>query len=130
MEDGAGASPACPVRLRARGRRPWGLAPGHLESRIAKKSGLKRELQTTEQISLISFQESVRHIKCPAPPPQGAKAPRAHGGCLGTGSRRRAREAAIVPGEPHSGFDPGVPEWGNPAGEGLLSSPEEGNRGN
>ena len=55
----------------------------------------------------------------PAPPPEGGPARRAHGGCLGTGRRRRAREAAIVPGEPHSGFDPGVPEWGNPTGEGL-----------
>ena len=51
---------------------------------------------------------------------RGPRAQRAHGGCLGTGGRRRAREAAIVPGEPHSGADPGVPEWGNPAGEGLL----------
>ena len=41
---------------------------------------------------------------------------RAHGGCLGTGSRRRTRQAAIIPGEAHSAFDPGVSEWGNPAG--------------
>jgi len=40
----------------------------------------------------------------------------ARGGCLGAGSRRRARQAAIVPGEEHTSFDPGVPEWGNPAG--------------
>ena len=46
---------------------------------------------------------------------------RAHGGCLGTGSRRRTRQAAIVPGEPHAGFDPGVSEWGNPGREGGLS---------
>ena len=54
-------------------------------------------------------------------PLRGRKVCRAHGGCLGAGSRRRTREAAIVPGEPHSGFDPGVSEWGNPAGEGPLS---------
>ena len=43
------------------------------------------------------------------------KMTRAHGGCLGAGSRRRARQAAIVPGEAHTAFDPGVPEWENPA---------------
>ena len=41
---------------------------------------------------------------------------RAHGGCLGTGSRRRTRQAAISPGERQTRFDPGVSEWGNPAG--------------
>ena len=40
---------------------------------------------------------------------------RAHGGCLGTDRRGRARQAAIDLGEPHAGCDPGVPEWGNPA---------------
>ena len=45
-----------------------------------------------------------------------AKISRAHGGCLGAGSRRRARQAAIRPGEAQTAFDPGVPEWGNPAG--------------
>ena len=40
----------------------------------------------------------------------------ARGGCLGAGSRRRARQAAIVPGEAQTAFDPGVPEWGNPPG--------------
>ena len=43
------------------------------------------------------------------------KRTRAHGGCLGTDRRRRARQAAISLGEPHVGVDPGVPEWGNPA---------------
>ena len=41
---------------------------------------------------------------------------RARGGCLGAGSRRRARQAAISPGEAQTAFDPGIPEWGNPAG--------------
>ena len=41
---------------------------------------------------------------------------RAHGGCLGTGSRRRTRQAAIVCGEGQTPFDPQVSEWGNPAG--------------
>ena len=44
------------------------------------------------------------------------KIPRAHGGCLGIGSRRRARQAAISPGEAQTAFDPGIPEWGNPPG--------------
>ena len=45
-----------------------------------------------------------------------AKIPRAHGGCLGTGSRRRTRQAAISCGEGQTPFDPQVSEWGNPAG--------------
>ena len=40
----------------------------------------------------------------------------ARGGCLGAGSRRRARQAAIVRGEAQTAGDPRVPEWGNPAG--------------
>ena len=48
--------------------------------------------------------------------PLGSKIQRAHGGCLGIGSRRRARQAAISPGEAQTAFDPGIPEWGNPAG--------------
>ncbi len=50
------------------------------------------------------------------PRDRGKKIPRAHGGCLGMGSRRRARQAAISPGEAQTAFDPGIPEWGNPAG--------------
>ena len=45
-----------------------------------------------------------------------AKMARAHGGCLGTGSRRRTRQAAISCGEGQTPFDPQVSEWGNPAG--------------
>ena len=45
-----------------------------------------------------------------------AKIAWARGGCLGAGSRRRARQAAIVWGEAHTALDPQVPEWGNPAG--------------
>ena len=44
------------------------------------------------------------------------KIPRAHGGCLGTGSRRRTRQAAIICGEWQTHLDPQVSEWGNPAG--------------
>ncbi len=43
------------------------------------------------------------------------KRKRAYGGCLGAKSRRRTRPAAISPGEPLAGFDPGISEWGNPA---------------
>ena len=45
-----------------------------------------------------------------------AKILRAHGGCLGTGSRRRTRQAAIICGEWQTHLDPQVSEWGNPAG--------------
>ena len=44
------------------------------------------------------------------------KISRAHGGCLGTGSRRRTRQAAISCGEGQTPFDPQVSEWGNPPG--------------
>ena len=47
--------------------------------------------------------------------PRGRKVLWAHGGCLGIGSRRRARQAAIGPGEAQTALDPGIPEWGNPA---------------
>ena len=43
-----------------------------------------------------------------------SKIPRAHGGCLGIGSRRRTRQAAIISGEGHTPCDPEVSEWGNP----------------
>jgi hypothetical protein len=39
---------------------------------------------------------------------------RAHGGCLGRRRRRRTWQAAISPGEPQAGCDPGISEWGNP----------------
>ena len=69
------------------------------------------------------------------PRAQRGKMSRAHGGCLGAGSRRRTRQAAIVPGEAHTAFDPGVSEWENPAAAALPSpgrthTPGEGNRGN
>ena len=41
---------------------------------------------------------------------------RAHGGCLGIGSRRRTWQAAIICGEAQTALDPQVSEWGNPAG--------------
>ena len=41
---------------------------------------------------------------------------RAHGGCLGIGSRRRTWQAAISRGEGQAPFDPRISEWGNPAG--------------
>ena len=56
------------------------------------------------------------HLPGGDPRDRGKKIPRAHGGCLGMGSRGRARQAAISPGEAQTAFDPGIPEWGNPAG--------------
>ena len=41
---------------------------------------------------------------------------RADGGCLGIGRRRRTWKAAISFGEPLTGIDPEISEWGNPAG--------------
>ena len=45
-----------------------------------------------------------------------AKLHRAYGGCLGSQRRRRTWTAAISPGEPLTGHDPGISEWGNPNG--------------
>ena len=39
---------------------------------------------------------------------------RAYGGCLGSQRRRRTWTAAISSGEPLTGFDPEISEWGNP----------------
>ena len=44
-----------------------------------------------------------------------AKRIRAHDGCLGIRRLRRTRKTAIILGEPSTGFDPGVSEWGNPS---------------
>ena len=97
-------------------RPPWlaRVMRGHPESRIARRGR--------------DFSREHRHDRRPEGP-RAPKVYRAHGGCLGAGSRRRARQAAIVPGEPHTGFDPGVPEWGNPAGEGLLPTQWEATGG-
>ena len=40
---------------------------------------------------------------------------KAHGGCLGSRRRRRARQAAKSRGEARTAYDPRMPEWGNPA---------------
>ena len=45
------------------------------------------------------------------------QAGRAQGGCLGTKSRRKTRQAAKSCGEGHMPADPQVSEWGNPHGE-------------
>ena len=45
------------------------------------------------------------------------QAERAQGGCLGTRSRRKTRQAAISCGEEHMSRDPQISEWGNPRGE-------------
>src|SRR5215831_2815247 len=45
------------------------------------------------------------------------KLQRAYGGCLGSQRRRRTWTAAISSGEPLTGFDPEISEWGNPTGE-------------
>ena len=47
------------------------------------------------------------------------KLERAHGGCLGSQRRRRTWTAAISYGEPLTGFDPWISEWGNPRRDNL-----------
>ena len=75
----------------------------------AKSASCKRHAISSDRTDRVT-----RKIYCDTRASE--KMSRAHGGCLGTGSRRRARQAAISPGEAQTAFDPGVPEWGNPAG--------------
>ena len=49
---------------------------------------------------------------------------RAHGGCLGSQRRRRTWTAAKSSGEPLTGFDPEISEWGNPRRDYLPASGE------
>ena len=51
-----------------------------------------------------------------APRGYAGKVPWAHGGCLGTGRRRRTWQAAISRGEAQTAPDPRISEWGNPPG--------------
>ena len=53
----------------------------------------------------------------------------AHGGCLGTDRRRRTWQAAISPGELQASRDPGVSEWGNPAGANPVTLSREPTQG-
>ena len=115
---------------------PGAPAPRHLDSRIAKHGiqkirgagkpfpGPRERITKSIHIKLIRIlhdREIIQdlldvvylthnreHFR--------TKIQRARGGCLGAGSRRRARQAAISPGEAQTAFDPGIPEWGNPAG--------------
>ena len=50
-----------------------------------------------------------------------AKLERAQGGCLGTGGRRKTRQAAKSCGEGQIPGDPQVSEWGNPRRESLRA---------
>ena len=52
---------------------------------------------------------------------------KAHGGCLGSRRRRRARQAAISRGEARTAVDPRMPEWGNPTGRRPVILTEEAN---
>jgi hypothetical protein len=49
---------------------------------------------------------------------------RAHGGCLGDQRRRRTWTAAKSSGEPLTGFDPEISEWGNPRRDYLPARDE------
>jgi len=59
---------------------------------------------------------------------------RVYGGCLGVQSRRRTWSAAIISGEPPTGFDPEVSKIGKPLRIYLLRLPAQlagrGNVGN
>ncbi len=101
-----------------------GACPGHLDICIARDiDGIITS--GPEKARAIARSESFRYAipietrNGPAPA-RGRlweeKIHKAHGGCLGTGSRRRARQAAIICGEGQTPIDPQVPEWGNPAG--------------
>ena len=57
--------------------------------------------------------------------PLGSKIPRAHGGCLGIGSRRRARQAAISPRGGANGLRSGDSRMGEPARGHALAPPPE-----
>ena len=50
-----------------------------------------------------------------------AKLERAQGGCLGTGGRRKTRQAAKSCGEGQIPEDPQVSEWGNPRRKSLRT---------
>ena len=53
-----------------------------------------------------------------------AKLQRAYGECLGSQRRRRTWTAAKSSGEPLTGFDPEISEWGNPRRDYLPASGE------
>ena len=71
----------------------------HIRDRAGSDPGLRRERFLRARIQKWS----------------SAKRIRAHDGCLGIRRRRRTRKTATILGEPSTGFDPGVSEWGNPA---------------
>ena len=114
---------------------PGAPAPRHLDSRIAKHGlrryagpgDLSRPPRTNNEINsyqvdsdssrsqiiqdlldVVYLTHDRKHFR--------TKILRARGGCLGAGSRRRARQAAISRGEAQTALDPRIPEWGNPAG--------------
>ena len=114
---------------------PGAPAPRHLDSRIAKHgfrryagpgkpsrpprtnneinsyqvdSDSSRSQIIQDLLDVVYLTHNRKHFR--------TKIQRARGGCLGAGSRRRARQAAISRGEAQTAFDPRIPEWGNPAG--------------
>ena len=60
--------------------------------------------------------------------PVSVKRGSAHGGCLGTDRRGRTWQAAKSLGELHASTDPGMSEWGNPAGVMLRHPAWKGGR--
>ena len=54
----------------------------------------------------------------------------AQGGCLGTSRRRRTWQAAKSLGELQASVDPGISEWGNPAGVMIRHRESGANPGN
>ena len=123
----------------ARGARPWGLAPGHLESRIAKKSGLKRNLQTTKTDLSDFHSRKVSGTSVPGARPErgegvkGARRMPRHGEpTKGAGSRDspggaalRLRSRGARMGEP-SRRGPAIPKGRATGGTETSKYPEEG----
>ena len=74
-----------------------------------------KERQTQTQLKRARILISSRAGKAAGQAPVRDKYRRAHGGCLGSRRRRRARQAAKSRGEARTACDPRMPEWGNPS---------------
>ena len=83
----------------------------------SRRSRRGREAPNAEQtVEVLQVEGNARMAGC-ARAQAEVKRRRARGGCLGTGSRRRTRQAAKSRGEGQMPVDPRMSEWGNPHGE-------------
>ena len=79
---------------------PWGVVGAAGPYQKNREEGA-RKISNKKRIVSIS-------------PHHGEKLLRAYGGCLGAKCRRRTWDTAKSLGEPCTGDDPGMSEWGNP----------------